>query len=98
MALTTTVGNVHLDEVMGFYQISTQEGLIYGKILLTGGSNIFATQSGSIDLVVLDEIAAEMILKTDDGAISLRLPKVTRRILRYRSKARTHARLPLTCP
>ena len=75
MALTTTVGNIHLDEVMGFYQISTQEGRIYGKILLTGGSNTFEAQSGSIDLVVLDEIAAEMILKTDDGAISLRLPE-----------------------
>ena len=75
MALTTTVGNVHLDEVMGFYQISTQEGRIYGKILLTGGSNTFEAQSGSIDLVVLDEIAAEMILKTHDGAISLRLPE-----------------------
>ena len=75
MVLTTTVGNVHLDEVMGAYQVSTQEGLIYGKILLTGGSNIFATQSGSIDLVVLDEIAANMILKAHDGAISLRLPE-----------------------
>ena len=75
IALTTTVGNVHLDEVMGFYQISTQEGRIYGKILLTGGSNTFEAQSGSIDLVVLDEIAAEMILKTYDGAISLRLPE-----------------------
>ena len=75
MALTTTVGNIHLDEVMGFYQISTQEGRIYGKILLTGGTNTFEAQSGSIDLVVLDEIAAGMILKTDDGAISLRLPE-----------------------
>ena len=75
MALTTTVGNVHLDKAMGTYQVSTQEGRIYGKILLTGGANTFETQSGSIDLVVLDEIAAQMILKTDDGAISLRLPE-----------------------
>ena len=75
MALTTTVGNVHLDEVMGAYQVSTQEGRIYGKILLTGGVNTFEAQAGSIDLVVLDEIAAEMILKTYDGAISLRLPE-----------------------
>ena len=75
MALTTTVGNVHLDEVMGAYQVSVQEGRIYGKILLTGGNNIFATRSGSIDLVVLDEIAANMILDTYDGAISLRLPE-----------------------
>ena len=75
MALTTTVGNVHLDEVMGAYQVSTQEGRIYGKILLTGGTNTFEAQAGSIDLVVLDEIAAEMILKTYDGAISLRLPE-----------------------
>ncbi len=75
MALTTTVGNVHLDEVMGAYQVSTQEGRIYGKILLTGGANTFETQAGSIDLVVLDEIAANMILETYDGAISLRLPE-----------------------
>ena len=75
MALTTTVGNIHLDEAMGAYQVSVQEGRIYGKILLTGGNNIFATRSGSIDLVVLDEIAANMILETDDGAISLRLPE-----------------------
>ena len=75
MALTTTVGNVHLDEVMGAYQVSTQEGRIYGKILLTGGANTFETQAGSIDLVVLDEIAANMILETHDGAISLRLPE-----------------------
>ena len=75
MDLTTNVGNVHLDEVMGAYQVSAQEGRIYGKILLTGGNNIFATRSGSIDLVVLDEIAANMILETYDGAISLRLPE-----------------------
>ena len=75
MVLTTTVGNVHLDEVMGAYQVSTQEGLIYGRILLTGGANTFETQSGSIDLVVLDEIAAKMILNANDGAISLRLPE-----------------------
>ena len=75
MVLTTTIGNVHLDEVMGVYQVSTQEGLIYGKILLTGGTNTFEAQSGSIDLVVLDEIAAKMLLKTNDGAIALRLPE-----------------------
>ena len=74
MALTTNVGNVHLDKAMGAYQVSVQEGRIYGKILLTGGNNIFATRSGSIDLVILDEIAANMILETYDGAISLRLP------------------------
>ena len=75
MALTTNVGNVHLDKAMGAYQVSVQEGRIYGKILLTGGNNIFATRSGSIDLVVLDEIAANMIFETHDGAISLRLPE-----------------------
>ena len=75
MVLTTAVGNIHLDEVMGVYQVRTQKGLIYGKILLTGGANIFETQSGSIDLVVMDEIAAEMVLHARDGAISLRLPE-----------------------
>ena len=75
MALTTNVGNVHLDKAMGTYQVSAQEGRIYGKVLLTGGNNMFATRSGSIDLVVLDEIAANMIFETHDGAISLRLPE-----------------------
>ena len=75
MALTTNVGNVHLDKAMGAYQVSAQEGRIYGKILLTGGNNVFATRSGSIDLVVLDEIAANMILEANNGAISLRLPE-----------------------
>ena len=75
MVLTTTVGNVHLDEVMGAYQVNTQEGLIYGKILLTGGANTFETQSGSIDLVVMDEIPAKMTLAARGGAISLRLPE-----------------------
>ena len=75
MVLTTTVGNVHLDEVMGAYQVNAQEGLIYGKILLTGGANTFETQSGSIDLVVMDEIPAKMTLTARSGAISLRLPE-----------------------
>ena len=75
MVLTTTVGNIHLDEAMGAYQVSTQEGLIYGKILLTGSANTFETQSGSIDLVVMDEIAAKMVLNARGGAISLRLPE-----------------------
>ncbi len=75
MVLTTTAGNVHLDKVMGAYQVNTQEGRIYGRILLTGGANTFETQSGSIDLVVLDEIPAKMDLKAYDGAISLRLPE-----------------------
>ena len=75
MALTTNVGNVHLDKAMGAYQVSVQEGRIYGKIFLSGGNNIFATRSGSIDLVILDEIAANMIFETYDGAISLRLPE-----------------------
>ena len=75
MVLTTTVGNVHLDEAMGAYQVSAQEGLIYGKILLTGGANTFETWSGSIDLVVMDEIPAKMTLNARGGAISLRLPE-----------------------
>ena len=75
VALTTNIGNVHLDKAMGAYQVSVQEGRIYGKILLTGDNNIFATRSGSIDLVILDEIAANMVLETHDGAISLRLPE-----------------------
>ena len=75
MALTTMVGNVHLDEVMGAYQVSAQEGRIYGKILLTGDANTFETQSGAIDLVVMDEIAAKMTLTAHGGAISLRLPE-----------------------
>ena len=68
MVLTTTIGNVHLDEAMGAYQVSTQEGRIYGKILLTGGANTFETSSGSIDLVVMDEIPAKMTLNAHGGS------------------------------
>ncbi len=75
MVLTTTVGHIHLDKVMGEYQVSTQEGRIYGQIFLIGGTNTFETQSGSINLVVLDEIAAKMILNARDGAIWLHTPE-----------------------
>ncbi len=75
MVLTTAAGHIHLDEAMGEYQVSAQEGQIYGRILLTGGTSAFETQSGSINLVVMDEIAAEMILTASEGEITLRLPE-----------------------
>ncbi|MCZ6676105.1 MAG: BamA/TamA family outer membrane protein [Candidatus Poribacteria bacterium] len=74
MVLSTDTGHIYLDETMGEYQVKVGEGLIYGRILLTGDENAFEIRSGIIDLVVLDEIAAPMALTVEEGAITLRLP------------------------
>jgi len=72
--LTANIGNVQLSETMGEYQVKVKEGRIYGQILLTGRDNTFETESGAIDLVVLDEVAAAMDLTAVGGGITLRLP------------------------
>lgn len=75
MNLTTNVGHVHFNETMGQYRVDVVQGRIYGRIFLTNGNNIFETRSGSIDLVVLDTIAAPMDFTAIDGGIRLRLPE-----------------------
>ena len=75
MEVTTNIGHVHFSETMGKYRVNVMEGRIYGRILLTSGDNFFKTHAGSIDLVVLDEVASPIDLTAVDGGIRLRLPE-----------------------
>ena len=75
MNLTTNVGHVQFSETMGQYQVAVTEGRIYGRIFLTNGNNAFETRNGSIDLVVLDSVAAPMDFTAINGGIRLRLPE-----------------------
>ena len=68
------LGNVHLDETTGNYQVETYSGRIHGQILLAAGENEIKTQNGSIDLSVLDELAAPLDLTASGGNIKLLLP------------------------
>lgn len=68
-------GDIHLDETSGNYQIETQKGRIHGKILFTPGENRIKTNDGSINLTVLDELAAQADLTAKDGVIQLHLPE-----------------------
>ena len=69
------VGDVHLNETLGNYNISVAKGDIDGKILLTRGQNKLATQNGSIGLMVLDPVAAPMDITAEGGSIRLQLPE-----------------------
>ena len=73
--ITNEIGNVHLDETLGNYQIEVKKGDIHGKILLTPGQNQIKTDNGSIDLTVLDELAVPLELTALGGTIGLLLPK-----------------------
>ena len=75
MDITTNTGNVQFSETMGQYQIAVTEGRIYGRIFLTKGKNSFETLKGSIDLVILDSVAAPMDFAAINGGIRLRLPE-----------------------
>lgn len=73
--VTMGVGDVHLNETLGNYNISVATGDIDGKILLTRGQNKLATQNGSIGLLVLDPVAAPMDITAEGGSIRLQLPE-----------------------
>lgn len=72
---STEIGNVHLGETSGNYNISVTQGNIDGQILLTHGENTFETRNGSIGLVVLDPVAAPTDITAQGGSIRLRLPE-----------------------
>ena len=72
--ITNELGNVHLDETTGNYQIETYNGRIHGQILLTPGQNEIKTQKGSIDLSVLDTLPAPIDLTASGGNVKLLLP------------------------
>ena len=68
-------GNVQLDQTLGNYNVTVKKGGIYGKILLTHGENKLETQAGSIDLVILDPVAAPMDITAQGGSLRLKLPE-----------------------
>ena len=68
-------GNLQLDETSGNYNVTLKKGNIDGKILLTHGQNKLETQDGSIQLVILDTVAAPMDLTAKGGGIQLELPE-----------------------
>ena len=73
--ITNEIGNVHLDETLGSYNVEIKEGKIHGNILLTPGENQIKTLKGSIELTVLDDLAAQLDLTALGGDIGLLLPK-----------------------
>ena len=58
--IATETGNVQLDETLGNYNVRVKKGRIAGKILLTQGQNKLETQNGSVELTILDTVAAPM--------------------------------------
>ncbi len=73
--IATTSGDVYLNETSGNYNVTLTNGDIKGKILLTRGQNTLETKHGTIDLTVLDPVAAPMDITAQDGNIILRLPE-----------------------
>ena len=73
--IATGTGNVHLDETQGNYRVSVTKGNVTGKILLTRGQNEIKTQNGSVELAVLDAVAAPMNVTADGGSVQLQLPR-----------------------
>ena len=73
--IATETGNVLLDETLGNYNVTLKKGRINGKILLTHGQNKLETQDGSIDLTILDTVAAPMDVTAQGGDIRFKLPE-----------------------
>lgn len=73
--IAANVGDVQFSETMGQYRVALTEGRIYGRIFLTKGKNSFETQTGSIDLTILDSVAAPMDFTAVNGGIRLRVPQ-----------------------
>ena len=72
--LKAAIGEIRLTETMGGYQVYSGKGDIHCNIFLTNRTNQFETALGEINLVVLDEIAAQTDLTAMGGGITLRLP------------------------
>lgn len=72
--VTTESGNIELDETLGTYRVHVKKGHINGKILLTPGQNEIKTDDGSINITVLDDLAAPLDLTALGGKIGLLLP------------------------
>ncbi len=72
--ITNEMGRVHLDETLGNYHVEVKQGSIHGKILLAPGQSEIKTYNGSIDLTILDDLAAPLDLTALEGNIGLLLP------------------------
>jgi outer membrane protein assembly factor BamA len=72
--ITNEMGRVHLDETLGNYHVEVKQGGIHGKILLAPGQSKIKTDNGSIDLTILDDLAAPLDLTALGGNIGLLLP------------------------
>ncbi len=73
--VATGTGDVQLDETQGNYNVAVTKGNVSGKILLTRGQNEIKTLDGSVELAVLDTVAAPMDMIAQGGGIQLQLPR-----------------------
>ena len=73
--VATGTGNVHLEETQGNYSVSVTKGNVTGNLLLTRGQNEIKTQNGSVELSVLDTVAAPMNVTAHGGSVQLQLPR-----------------------
>lgn len=75
LEITADEGNINLFETLGTYHIILSDGYIKGSILLTPDQSNITTRNGSIELIVLDNLAAPLKLTALGGGIRLLLPK-----------------------
>ncbi len=75
VAIANDMGNVHLDETIGNYNVEVKKGRIHGSILMIPGENHIKTDNGSIDISILDALAAQLEITAIGGNISLLLPR-----------------------
>ena len=73
--IATNKGDVQLEETLGNYTVTLKKGRIDGNILLTHGQNKLETQNGSIDVTILDTVAAPLDVTAQAGSIELKLPE-----------------------
>ncbi|MCG9128044.1 BamA/TamA family outer membrane protein [Candidatus Poribacteria bacterium] len=75
LEITAEEGNINLFETLGTYSINLSKGYIKGSLLLTPDQSNITTRNGSIELIVLDNLAAPLKLTALGGGIRLLLPK-----------------------
>lgn len=75
LEITAEKGNINLFETLGTYNIMLSEGYIKGSLLLTPDESNITTKHGSIELIVLDNLAAPLKLTAVGGGIRLLIPK-----------------------
>ncbi|RKU28653.1 hypothetical protein C6497_07785 [Candidatus Poribacteria bacterium] len=86
MDITVDEGNINLFETLGLYNIILSDGNIKGSILMTPDQSKITTRNGSIELIILDNLAAPLTLTALGGGIRLLLPKDYPADLSYNSE------------